>query len=366
MNLKDKIRQLPCTPGVYLMKDSGGGVIYVGKAKNLKNRVQSYFRSSSNHTPKVKKLTQHLKDFDILHTDTEFEAFLLECQLIKEIKPMYNRMMKNPKSFMYIRIRKDKDFPAMDTAYHMDEINKYDYFGPYTSVKTVEKAMEGIKDFFKINCNQPFKKNGPCLNFSLGLCLGMCTGNPSAIETYKQIVNKMDKLLQGTDMSLINEINHKMQLAADNFEFESAAKYRDYLDSLSFLLKKEKVIEFTEKDNNMVVLEHLSLNEYKLFLINRTQVLYKEKISFNYKEFVKNHIQDCIMKSFKATSSATVQKVDRNQLDEAQIIYSYLQSGKCRYFIIPFEDHNHVDTLVLDGAIETLLNDIFIKNFQHT
>jgi excinuclease ABC subunit C len=356
MNLKEKIGSLPSSPGVYLMKDSGGGVIYVGKAKNLKNRVQSYFRSSSNHTPKVKKLIEHLKDFDILLTDTEFEAFLLECQLIKKIKPMYNRMMKNPNSFMYIRIRKDKEFPAIDTAYSDDENDAYHYYGPYTSVKTIEKAMEGIKDCFKINCSQHKRKSGPCLNVSLGLCLGMCTGNPSAIKQYKQIISKMEMFLQGTDMSLANEINQSMQLASDAFQFEAAAKYRNYHDSLSFLLKKEMVIEFTEKNNKMVVLEPLADHEYKLFLVNGTEVLYKEKLSFDHHELLKGHIKACVSEFFKTTAPRTVQKVGRDQLDEAQIIFRYLQSEKCRYFIIPYIDNKNVDTLILDGAIDSLFN----------
>lgn len=231
---------------------------------------------------------------------------------------------------------------------------------------TVEKAMEGIKDCFKINCNQPFRRNGPCLNFSLGLCLGMCIGSPAAIDQYKQIVTKIGMFLQGIDTSLSREINQRMELAADDFQFEAAAKYRNYLDSLAFLLKKEKVIEFTEKDHDIVILEPLLNNECKLFLISRTEVLFKEKLSFINEEHLKNHIKACISKFFKTSSPRPVQKVCRDQLDEAQIIYSYLQSGKCRYFIFPTEENINVDNFYLDEAVGSLLNGILIKNSQYT
>lgn len=145
MNTADKAKQLPSSPGVYLMKDSSGSIIYVGKSKNLKNRVQSYFQNSKNHTKKVEKLVHHLKDFDFIVTDTEFEAFLLECKLIKEYRPFYNKMMKNPEWYTYIRIHMEK---GMELSSQMNKNDHYQYFGPYTSKSTAEKALQGLKDFF--------------------------------------------------------------------------------------------------------------------------------------------------------------------------------------------------------------------------
>ena len=132
MNPKEKAKQLPSSPGVYLMKDSYGSIIYVGKSKNLKNRVSSYFQESSTHSNKVIKLVQHLKDFDIIQTDTEFEAFILECKLIKEIQPLYNRLMKNPQSYTYIRIVMDRSSQRIELANRMNEDDGNLYFGPYT------------------------------------------------------------------------------------------------------------------------------------------------------------------------------------------------------------------------------------------
>lgn len=136
------------------MKDSQGQTLYVGKAKNLKNRVQSYFRNSTNHSPKIKKLVKHLRDFDYIQTDTEFEAFMLECQLIKSIKPLYNRMMKSPQSFIYISIGLIGNHRKIDIVFEPNENDGKVYLGPFTSRRNVERAIRALKDCFKLNCKE--------------------------------------------------------------------------------------------------------------------------------------------------------------------------------------------------------------------
>lgn len=153
MDLKEKIKKLPSSPGVYLMKDSLNSVIYVGKSKNLKSRVASYFQNSKSHTPKILKLVKNLRDFDYILTDTEFEAFMLECKLIKQMK---NEYVKNDGNL---------------------------YFGPYTSKNTIERGIQGIKECCKIFCSNNFQKASCCLNYSLGLCLGMCLGSTKKNST---------------------------------------------------------------------------------------------------------------------------------------------------------------------------------------
>src|SRR5690606_14021615 len=142
MNLKAKAKKLPSSPGVYLWKDSSGSIIYVGKSKNLKNRVQSYLQDSKNHSKKVEKLVSHLRDFDYILTDTEFEAFMLECKLIKEIRPIYNKLMKNPQSYTYISIQADKELPRIELTNQINE--NASNFGPYTSKNTAEKVLSGM------------------------------------------------------------------------------------------------------------------------------------------------------------------------------------------------------------------------------
>ncbi len=254
MKPKEKAKQLPSTPGVYLMKDSHGSIIYVGKSKNLKNRVSSYFQHSSQHSNKVVKLVHHLKDFDIIHTDTEFEAFMLECKLIKEIQPLYNRLMKNPRSYTYIKIKMDKSCHRIELANEIVEGDHHLYFGPFTSKGITEKAIQGLKEMYKLECNQSTSSNRPCLNYSIGLCMGMCFDS-TALEQYHQTINRAIGLLEGTDQSILEEMERMMVVASDEFDFEGAAKIRDRIETLQSLLKKEKIIRFTEENKNIVMVE---------------------------------------------------------------------------------------------------------------
>jgi excinuclease ABC subunit C len=301
MNLKEKVKNLTSSPGVYLMKDSLGSIIYVGKAKNLKKRVQSYFQNSKSHPSKVKKLVKNLKDFEYIVTDTEFEAFMLECKLIKELKPIYNKKMKNPLSYTYVVIQMDEEYPSIEITNSPVENDCNLYFGPYTSKNTVEKALQGMKEYFKILCSNTSKKNTECLNYSLGLCIGMCLGG-AAVEEYHNIINKIIALFNGTDMSVLKEMKQRMLYASEKFDFETAAKYRDYIDAISFLINKEKVIEFTKDNKNIAVIEHLSNCTIKLFLIKGNKVLFSEKYILEKAniEYLSTIIKTNILTCFKA------------------------------------------------------------------
>jgi excinuclease ABC subunit C len=334
-NLTEKIQNLPSTPGVYLMKDSLGGILYVGKAKNLKKRVQSYFRSSTKHSPKIKKLVQHLKDFDYILVDTEFEAFMLECKLIKEMKPPYNRMMKNPLSFAYIVIHMNDGSGRIEMTTNPKEQAGNLFFGPFTNLNTIEKGIHGILACFKVLCSNPSQRGSACLNYSLGLCNGLCLGG-SALEQYHDILNQIVSLLNRTDKSILEEMDLMMLKASENFDFEMAAKYRDYIDAVNSLINKESVIEFTEENNNIAIIESLNEQSIKLFLIKRTEVLFSKKYELDKRELelVKAEIREAIFTYFTSNVPPSSIEVSRNELAEAQIVYSYLKSNKCRYTIV--------------------------------
>ncbi|WP_144552967.1 GIY-YIG nuclease family protein [Bacillus sp. X1(2014)] len=358
MYLKDKAKHLPSSPGVYLMKDSNGQIIYVGKAKNLKNRVRSYFQNSKAHTQKIIKLKASLKDFDYILTDTEFEAFMLECKLIKEIKPIFNRMMKNPQSYVYIRIHKDEDYQRMEICKDAEKPESL-YFGPYKSKNIVEKALIGMKDFYKVNCSSPSNKKTPCLNYSLGLCLGMCMGG-AALHTYNERINKIPALLQGIDLSLLSEMEQKMIVASEKFDFEIAGKYRDTLEAIHSLLHKEKVIEFTESNKNIAVIEPLKGQSFKLFLIKKNNIIYSEKFKSSEIESVHKIIKSNILAAFIRIDDNPIKKISREEIDFAQIIYSYLNSSNCSYFIIP-EQLLHNPSNHLDDEIYKLIQTYMVN-----
>jgi excinuclease ABC subunit C len=326
MNPKEKAKHLPSSPGVYLMKDSYGSIIYVGKSKNLKSRVSSYFQESSRHSNKVLKLVQHLKDFDIIQTDTEFEAFILECKLIKEIQPLYNRLMKNPQSYTYIMIKMNRSCHRIELANCMNEDDGNLYFGPYTSKSRTEKAIQGLKEMFKIDCNQYSSRKGPCLNYSLGLCIGMCFDASAQIQ-YNHIMNRIICLLEGSDTSILDEMSQKMDEEAGRFDFEAAAKIRDHIEALQSLLKREKVIQFTKADKNIIMLEPIGDSRVKLFLIRRNQILYNRIYEINQTNQeqvisdIKNHIFNHFTKSVHIAEN-----ISKEEIDEAQIVYRYLNS----------------------------------------
>ncbi len=336
MNLQEKVRSLPQTPGVYLMKNTHGQIIYVGKAKKLRNRVQSYFRNSKNHSPKVEKLVKHLKDFDYILTDTEFEALMLECRLIKEIQPMYNRLMKNPQSFIYVAIDKDKEYKKIEIAHQPTENDGKLYFGPYTRRSTVEKAIHGIKECLKIDCGNPIRRDGACLNYSLGSCIGICLGG-EALQQYNEIIGKLISFLNREDITLLKEMQQLMLAASESYDFEAASKYRDTIQAMEYLSNKEEVIEFTEANNRIVMIDEIDEYTVKLFFIKRTTVLFDRKYSLekNSIEQLVKQMKAEIITYFRHEGPNASIDVSKNEMDEAQIIYSYLKSGNCRYFIIP-------------------------------
>jgi excinuclease ABC subunit C len=321
MDIKEKVKNLPSTPGVYLMKDRQQMIIYVGKAKNLRKRVQSYFYQSKGHSRKIKKLVSTIHDIEIINTDTEFEAFMLECKLIKEIKPYFNRKMKNPKSYSYITVKMACGLRMLETTEHPLEGNLH--FGPFNNKYTVQRTIQGIKEIFKIECTGSSNCTTPCLNHSLGLCIGVCLGGP-ALDEHNRIIDSIISLLNGTDTTILDEMEFKMKAAAEQFDFETAAKIRDSRDAISFLLNKEKVIEFAEENQNIAVIEDLDDATFKFFLIKGNKVLYSEKCTRGPGAFPKMAAN--IATHFKHKAPAL--KITRDDIDEAQIIYSYLKSSQ--------------------------------------
>ncbi len=315
------------------MKDNLGHIIYVGKAKQLKRRVQSYFQNSKSHSPKVKQLVRNIKDLEIILTDTEFEAFMLECKLIKEIKPMYNKKMKNPQAYTYIVIGANEKIRSLEITYDPAVKEGTQVLGPYTSRSTVERAVQGIKESSKILCSNPSFKNSLCLNHSLGLCIGMCTGGDAAVQ-YNKIIDRVIDLLNGSDSSILEEMEQRMAVAAEHYDFET--KYRDYIGAVSFLIHKEKVIEFAQENQNIAVLEAMNEQTLKLILLKGNRILSHTKLQYDQPDIthLQAAIKSAIMTSFHSEPNQTPAAIGRHEIDEAQIIYSYLKSSSCSYIII--------------------------------
>ncbi|MDF2503662.1 excinuclease ABC subunit UvrC [Clostridium sp.] len=240
-----QLKILPDRPGVYLMKNSLGEIIYVGKAKVLKNRVRQYFQSSKNHSEKVKAMVKNIAEFEYIVTDSEIEALILECNLIKKYKPRYNILLKDDKHYPFVKITVNEDFPRIFVTRIIAK-DGGKYFGPYVDVSAVYETMELIKGIFPIRtCKRTIKENGertrPCLNYHINLCTAPCAALISK-EDYGKTVLEIINILNGKDSTIIKKLKDDMEYASKSLEFEKAASIRDKIIALEKIREKQKIM----------------------------------------------------------------------------------------------------------------------------
>jgi excinuclease ABC subunit C len=327
MDLKEKVRQLPDNPGVYIMKDSRDNIIYIGKAKNLKKRVSQYFRNSVKHAPKIIRMIENISDFDYIFADTELEALLLECRLIKDIMPMYNSQLKNHRKYVYININVEDKYPTLEVV--SEKKDKGMHFGPYTSLNNVERAVVAIKENLKIKyCSSSASKISGCLNYQLGFCVAPCTGEVLEVE-YRKLIDEAIAFLMGSKSDLIKGLECKMHAAAECLDFDKAVKYRDDIKTLEHIINKQKTINFSQRSRNIIVLEKVSGLYYKLFIIKGSRVIYKERLNLTqYKATLKQHIIDLVIRYKEELKKDESVEIDKADIDQAQILYSYIKNKK--------------------------------------
>lgn len=253
--IKQKLKNLPLCPGVYLMRDEEGKVIYVGKSKLLKNRVSQYFMHSKNHSPKTVAMVANIRDFDYMVTDTEVEALVLECNLIKKYRPKYNILLKDDKQYPYIKITVQEEFPRI---YMTRKVVKDGarYFGPYMSSFMVKDTLETIKKIFKVrSCNKNLPrdigKSRPCLYYHIKQCSAPCAGMVSQ-EEYREVFDQIAAVLEGKYAYIIKNLSEKMYAASEALEFERAARYRDKIESLKILGDKQKMLSTKENNRDII------------------------------------------------------------------------------------------------------------------
>ena len=242
--LKSKANRLPLTAGVYIMKDGTGNIIYIGKAKALKNRVTQYFGAGNQHTEKVRKMVSQVYDFDYILCKSEFEALVLENSLIKQHQPKYNILLKDDKGYHYIKITRDK-WRKITTSKQTD--GNAEYIGPYYSGYVVKDTVSEVLRIFKLpDCNRSFDKpSKPCLNFHIGRCDAPCRGNIPLAEYLESVNAARDFIKHGESAAMINDMQTKMEQASERLDFEYAAKLRDRIRSIQKLGDKQRVVRIT-------------------------------------------------------------------------------------------------------------------------
>ncbi|HBF7900129.1 excinuclease ABC subunit UvrC [Clostridioides difficile] len=281
-DIQEHLKKLPSEPGVYLMKDKYDHIIYVGKAISLKNRVRQYFQSSKNHTSKVKSMVKNIYKFEYIITDSELEALILECNLIKRYRPKYNVVLRDDKTYPYIKVTTNEDYPRILKVRRVLK-DKAKYFGPYTNITAVNDTLELISSTYpirscKIDIDKAIKnKTRPCLNLHINKCLGPCTGNVSK-EEYRKMVEEIIMCLSGKEEKLMELLKEKMNESSMNFRFEEAAVYRDKIKSLEEMIQKQKIDATVSDLNQDVVAMARAHNEacVQVFFIRNGKIVGRE------------------------------------------------------------------------------------------
>ena len=254
-NIDEELKKLPGSPGVYLMHDEKDEIIYVGKAVSLKNRVRQYFQSSRTRTAKIEQMVSKIRRFEYIVTDSELEALILECNLIKEYQPKYNTMLKDDKGYPFIRVTVNEEFPRIMLARTMKK-DKAKYFGPYTSAGAVKDTIELLTKIYKIRtCNRSLPKDigkgRPCLNYQIKQCDAPCMGYISS-ENYRKKINQVMEFLNGNYAEVLKMLEEKMYAASEQMEFEEAAVYRDLINSVKAVSDKQKITKDESMDRDII------------------------------------------------------------------------------------------------------------------
>lgn len=284
-DLQQALKELPDHPGVYIMKNGQGEIIYIGKAVSLKNRVKQYFQKSSTHSPKVKAMVKNIAEFEYILVDNEMEALILECNLIKKHKPRYNILLKDDKHYPYIKITVNEEYPrVMITRRVLKDGAKY--FGPYSDAGAVRETLETLRKLYPVrscskNISYGKRIDRPCLNFHIGRCMAPCQGNVDR-ESYMKSINKIINFLSGKNDEIIDELNWSMNEAAEKLEFERAAAIRDEISALERILEKQKISTTTREDKDVIAFYRSTFGTcVAIFFVRGGKLLGRENFFFD-------------------------------------------------------------------------------------
>ncbi len=256
-DIQEELKKLPGKPGVYLMHDEKDEIIYVGKAISLKNRVRQYFQTSRNKGPKIEQMVTKIARFEYIITDSELEALVLECNLIKEHRPKYNTMLMDDKTYPFIKVTVKEAYPRVLFSRQMKK-DKSKYFGPYTSAGAVKDTIELIRKIYKLRtCNRNLPKDTgkerPCLNYHIKQCDAPCQGYISE-EAYAEKVKKAMEFLNGNFEPVLKDLEEKMLEASENLEFEQAIEYRELIGSVKQIAQKQKITNSDGEDKDIIAM----------------------------------------------------------------------------------------------------------------
>lgn len=327
--LRDKANKLTLSPGVYLMKDKTGKIIYVGKAKALKNRVTTYFHSIESHNPKTYKLVSNIYDFDFIVCPSELDALVLEASLIKLHNPKYNILLKDDKGYNYIKITKG-DFPKLSYALNTNDENA-DYIGPYTSGFTVKQTVEDANKIFMLpSCSKvfprDFKKERPCLNYQIKRCMGVCTGKFTAEEYQKHFNSAIEYIKSGSKDS-IERLRREMEEASDKLEFEKAAKLRDQIIAIEKADRSQKIMSDKTTDYDIVALaQNMELSSVAVVKYRGGRLIDKENFYIGDEYDPSQMRSDFLVEYYSSKPSMPKEIYLDREIDDKSLLEEYFRS----------------------------------------
>lgn len=364
-DIKEHLKKLPAEPGVYLMKDKFDNIIYVGKAVSLKNRVRQYFQSSKNHTSKVKSMVKSIAKFEYIITDSELEALILECNLIKQYRPKYNVLLRDDKTYPYIKVTTNEEYPRVLKVRKILK-DKAKYFGPYTNITSVNDTLDIIRDIYPIRtCNidieKAIKNNvRPCLNFHIKKCIGPCTGN-NFKEDYNKMIDEIILFLSGKEDKLIELLKDKMNKCAMDFNFEDAAMYRDKIKSLEDMIQKQKIDATSLDLNQDIIAMAITDNEacVQIFFVRNGKIVGREHFIL---EGVMDSSKSSILSSFIKQFYIEQEYIPKEiiieyDIEDRFIIEEWLSSKKSQKvsITVPLKgDKKNLVDMVYKNAVEYL------------
>jgi excinuclease ABC subunit C len=342
LNLKDKAKLLPQSPGIYIMMDSLNNIIYIGKSKNLRKRVYSYFIKSNNLSSKVEKLIKNVKDFQYICTDTELEALLLECTFIKYIKPQYNKLMKNYERYVYIQIDTEDQYPTIKLTSEIIKDNSL-YYGPFINYNRILKFLEGLNEILPlIKCNNYLRQKTTCINYDLGKCEGPCIKNISS-KQYKKYINKVINFFHG-EKKLIKELEKLMKEYSKTLEFEKAKIFKEYIDVFNNIFKEYKHILRLNNYNKFIIIDYIKNSTFKVIFINNNNIEYVDTININTmsKKVLQEYFKNIYFKFYLINNKRSKNIVTKEFVDYVHIIFSYINMKKKDIVYRNIEDNNNI------------------------
>ncbi len=356
------LKTLPLKPGCYIMKNSSGDIIYVGKAVNLRNRVRSYFHSSHDQDFKTRQLVKHIRDIEWIVVGSELEALILEMNLIKKHRPPYNVRLKDDKRYPYIKVHWNEPFPRVSVTRLMQQDGAR-YFGPYTSVWAVHQTLDVLRRIFPyLTCDRQITglDPRPCLYYDIKLCSGPCIGAVNQ-ETYRQMIDDLCKFLEGRTGPIVQRLQQDMENAAENLRFEQAAAIRDQIQAIDRVVEKQKVVSSEETDSDVIAMARADGEAcVQVFFIRGGKLIGREYFILEGAEETSNSevIGEFIKQFYAEAATVPPQLMLPNEIEEANIIKQWLNTRRGGQKIEMFVPHEgqpqELVQMATENATETL------------